>query len=55
MHVLTASRPIWRATGAAVRERTLVSLACVLLGFAIIAARLILLALASPQIRSTLA
>ena len=55
MHVLTASRPIWRATAAGVRERTLVSLACVLLGFAIIAARLILLALASPQIRSTLA
>jgi cell division protein FtsI (penicillin-binding protein 3) len=54
MSAIAASRPIWRATGAGVRERTLVSLACVLLGFAIIAARLILLALASSQIRLTL-
>jgi cell division protein FtsI (penicillin-binding protein 3) len=49
-----AAHELGRASGAGVRRRTLVSLACVLLGFAIIAARLILLAVASPQLRLTL-
>jgi cell division protein FtsI (penicillin-binding protein 3) len=50
--VWLSQRAWWTGT-AGMRRRTLLSLACVLLGFAIIAARLVLLALVGPQARST--